>query len=138
MADSTDEKIIDLLRENAQEPNTSIAKKVGLSEAAVRKRILNMQKSGTIKRFTVELGSKAAISALCLVAVDSHSPTEKVAARIEKMRGVRALYELSGNYDIAALIEGPTAETINGVVDEIRNLPHVSGTDTRMVLRKWK
>lgn len=136
--DNTDEKIIEILRENGQESNTAIAKKVGLSEAAVRKRIANMRKSGTIRKFTVELGSKAAISALCLVAVDSHFPSEKVAARIEKMRGVHALYELTGNYDIAALIEGPTAEFINAVVDEIRNLPHVESTDTRMVLRKWK
>jgi DNA-binding Lrp family transcriptional regulator len=136
--DKTDEKIIEILQENGQEANTAIAKKVNLSEAAVRKRIANMLANGTIRKFTVEMGSKAAIGAVCLVSVDSHFPSEKVAARIEKMSGVRHLHELTGNYDIVAFIEGPSAEFINGVVDEIRNLPHVESTDTRMVLRKWK
>ncbi|MFA6036175.1 MAG: AsnC family protein, partial [Candidatus Micrarchaeia archaeon] len=44
--DKTDEKIIELLKENGNEPNTAIAKKVGLSEAAVRKRIANMVADG--------------------------------------------------------------------------------------------
>ena len=136
--DHTDEKIIEILKENGNEPNTAIAKRVGLSEAAVRKRIANMLADGTIRRFTVELGGKAAISALVLVAVDAHHPSEKVAAQIERLKGVSSLYELSGNYDMAVLIEGPNAEAINSAVDHIRNLPHVAGTDTRMVLKKWK
>jgi len=136
--DETDAEIIAILREKGNESNTAIAKRVGLSEAAVRKRIANMLADGTIRRFTVELGPKAAISALTLIAVEAHYPSEKVAARIERMGGVSALYEITGNYDIAVLIEGPDATSINSVVDEIRRLPHVAGTDTRMVLRKWK
>ncbi len=136
--DEMDARIIAILREKGDTANTEIAKKVGLSEAAVRKRIANMLADGTIRRFTVELGGKAAISALVLVAVDAHHPSEKVAAQIEKLKNVSSLYELSGNYDMAVLIEGPNAEAINSAVDHIRNLPNVAGTDTRMVLKKWK
>ena len=136
--DETDAKIIAILRERGDESNTAIARKVGLSEAAVRKRIANLLADGTIKRFTVELGSKAAISALTLVAVDAHYPSDRVAASISRIAGVSSLYEISGNYDIAVLVEGANSEAINAAVDRIRNLPHVAGTDTRMVLRKWK
>jgi len=136
--DSVDEKIIAILKEKGNESNTAIAKKVGLSEAAVRKRIVNLLADGTVKRFTIELGSKAVISALTLIAVDPRYPSDKVAARVTKIKGVGALYEITGSYDIAAIVEGPDAEAINSVVDMIRKLPHVAGTDTRMVLKKWK
>ncbi|MDO8339767.1 MAG: Lrp/AsnC family transcriptional regulator [Candidatus Burarchaeum sp.] len=136
--DEIDAKIIALLKENGNEANTAIARKIGLSEAAVRKRIANLLEDGTIARFTVELGSKAAISALTMVSVDPHYPVEKVAEKMMNMKGVSTLYEITGNYDIVALMEGPDAETINAIVDEIRNLKHVSGTDTKMILRKRK
>ena len=104
----------------------------------MRKRIANLVHDGTIARFTIELGSKAAISALVMVSVDPHYPVEKVAERIMGMKGVSALYEITGNYDIVALMEGADAEAINSIVDDIRNLKHVAGTDTKMILRKRK
>ena len=136
--DEIDAKIIAILRAKGNESNTAIAKKIGLSEAAVRKRIANLVHDGTIARFTIELGSKAAISALVMVSVDPHYPVEKVAERIMGMKGVSALYEITGNYDIVALMEGADAEAINSIVDDIRNLKHVAGTDTKMILRKRK
>ncbi|VVC02976.1 HTH-type transcriptional regulator LysM [Candidatus Burarchaeum australiense] len=136
--DEVDARIIAILRERGDEPNTAIAKSIGLSEAAVRKRIANLVQSGTIKRFTIELGSNAAISALTLVVVDSHAPVDKVAEKIARMPGVSALYEITGNYDIAVILEGPDSDSINARVDEIRGLKHVSGTETKMVLRKWR
>jgi len=136
--DEVDTRIIAILRDRGDESNTAIAKKIGLSEAAVRKRIANLMQDGTIARFTIELGSKAAISALTMVSIDPHYPVEKVAEKIMGMKGISSLYEITGNYDIVALMEGPDAEAINAIVDEIRNLKHVAGTDTKMILRKRK
>ena len=136
--DETDAKIIAILRERGNESNTEIAKRVGLSEAAVRKRIANLVEGSVIRKFTIELGSRAAISALVLVAVEAHQPVDRIAAKVEKMKGVVALYEITGNYDIAVVIEGADSGALNSIVDEVRNLQHVAGTDTRMGLRKWK
>ena len=59
--DKVDEKIIEYLKENARESFVDIGKKLKLSESAVRRRVKNLQGSGTIKKFTLELGDSIII-----------------------------------------------------------------------------
>ena len=56
--DKVDEKIIGYLKEDSRESFVDIGKKLKLSESAVRRRVKNLVDSGTIKRFTMELGEE--------------------------------------------------------------------------------
>ena len=82
--DKVDEKIIEYLKENARESFVDIGKKLKLSESAVRRRVKNLQGSGTIKKFTLELGEENATSAIVLVSVDSATDTSKVSIKLTK------------------------------------------------------
>ena len=53
--DDKDKKIIELLMENARMPFTEIAKKLGVTETTVRKRVEEMEKKGIIKKYTIEV-----------------------------------------------------------------------------------
>ena len=76
--DKVDEKIINFLKEDSRESFVDIGKKLKLSESAVRRRVKNLVDSGTIKRFTVEIGEENATSAIVLISVDSATDTSKV------------------------------------------------------------
>lgn len=90
--DKVDEKIIGYLKENSRESFVDIGKKLKLSESAVRRRVKNLVDSGTIKRFTLELGEDNVTSAIVLVSVDSATDTSKVSAKLSKIEGVKTVF----------------------------------------------
>ena len=52
MIDETDKSILEILRKNARMPFLEIAKKIGVSESTIRKRVGNMEENGTIKKYS--------------------------------------------------------------------------------------
>ena len=134
--DKVDEKIIEYLKENARESFVDIGKKLKLSESAVRRRVKNLQGSGTIKKFTLELGEENATSAIVLVSVDSATDTSKVSTKLTKLEGVKTVYEITGQYDITVIISAATIAEINNSIDALRKIPGVVDTNTVIILKK--
>lgn len=133
--DKIDEKIIDFLRNDSRESFVDIGKKLKLSESAVRRRVRNMVDSGTIKKFTVEIGDKNTTSAIVLISVDSTIDTSKVSVKLTKLEGVKTVYEITGQYDITAIISAPNIAEINNSIDALRKIPGVIDTNTVIILR---
>ena len=102
--DPVDEKIISILKANSREPFVEIAKDVGLSESAVRRRVKNLLDTKTIKRFTLDLDNKNRTSAITLISVTSTADTSAVSDALMGLNGVEVIYEITGQYDIAAII----------------------------------
>jgi Lrp/AsnC family transcriptional regulator, regulator for asnA, asnC and gidA len=133
--DSTDEKIIQLLREDSRKSFVDIGAKIGLSESAVRRRVKNLMDRGLIKRFTIEMGTSNKTSAITFISVDSHVETDIICAKLMDLNGVEVIYEITGQYDIAVIITAPTIADINRCVDNLRKIEGVSDTNTVIVLR---
>ena len=133
--DKIDEKIIESLRNDSRESFVDIGKKLKLSESAVRRRVKNLLDSGVIKKFTVEMGDSNTTSAIVLISVESSIDTSKVSSKLTKLEGVRTVYEITGQYDITAIINGPSINEINLCIDELRKIPGVSDTNTVIILR---
>ncbi len=134
--DKVDEKIIEYLKENSRESFVDIGKKLKLSESAVRRRVKNLLGSGTIKKFTLELGEENATSAIVLVSVDSATDTSKVSAKLTKLEGVKTVYEITGQYDITVIISAATISEINNSIDALRKILGVVDTNTVIILKK--
>lgn len=133
--DSIDERIINILKEDSRRSYVDIAKVVGLSESAVRRRIKHLLDSGIIKRFTVELGLSNRTSAITLISVKPSVDTAKVSERLKALRGVEVVYEITGQYDIAAIISAPSIGEINKCIDDVRRIDGVDDTNTVIILR---
>ncbi len=133
--DETDEKIIRTLQADSRKAFVEIADEIGLSESAVRRRVKNLVESGLIKRFTIELGVTDKTSAITLISVASTADTSAVSGRLMKLPGVEVVYEITGQYDIAAIISAPAIAQINKCIDEIRKIEGVSDTNTVIILK---
>jgi DNA-binding Lrp family transcriptional regulator len=133
--DDTDEKIIRILQADSRKAFVEIANQIGLSESAVRRRVKNLVDSGGIKRFTLELGASDKTSAITLISVSSNADTSAVSARLMKLGGVEVVYEITGQYDIAAIIAAPAIVEINKCIDDIRKIEGVSDTNTVIILK---
>ncbi len=138
MLDSTDEKIIEILKKDSRKPFVDIAEEVGLSESAVRRRVKTLIDNGTIKRFTVELSTPDKTSALTLISVNPSVDTSKVSERLKTLEGVDTVYEITGQYDIVAIISAPTITEINKCIDNVRRIEGVDDTNTVIILRTVK
>ncbi len=133
--DKIDEKIIDFLRNDSRESFVEIGKKLKLSESAVRRRVKNLVGSGTIKKFTLEVGDANTTSAIVLISVDSTMDTSKVSTKLTKLQGVKTVYEITGQYDITVIIRASNITEINSCIDLLRKIPGVTDTNTVIILR---
>ena len=136
--DSFDEKIIKILQNDARKPFVEIANTIGLSESAVRRRIKNLTDNNIIKKFTIEINNNGKTSAITLISVASSSDTSMVTSKLLTLKGIDVVYEITGQYDIAAIISAPAISEINSYIDEVRKIEGVSDTNTVIILKTLK
>ncbi|MDF2737339.1 MAG: transcriptional regulator [Nitrososphaeraceae archaeon] len=136
--DSFDEKIIKILQNDARKPFVEIANTIGLSESAVRRRIKNLTDNNIIKKFTIEINNSEKTSAITLISVASSSEASTVTSKLLNLEGVDVVYEITGQYDIAAIISAPAISEINSYIDEVRKIEGVSDTNTVIILKTLK
>ena len=77
------------------------------------------------------------ITAIIMVGVESHVYTTMVVRRMRKFDNVSHVYEITGDYDISALINVEDVVALNNLIEEIRSIKGVKMTETRIVLKKY-
>ncbi|MEM1801472.1 MAG: HTH-type transcriptional regulator LysM [Desulfurococcaceae archaeon] len=135
--DEVDLRLLQLLKENARMPYSRLARELGISEGAVRKRIAKLIKIGVIKKMTIEYELDNEIKAIILVKTQPPIPVPEVSKNIRKIPGVDIVYEVTGEYDIVVITRSPNIDNVNRLIDEIRSISGVASTYTMMVLRTW-
>jgi len=127
--DEVDREILRLLKENSRRSYIEIGRKVGLSEGAVRRRVKKLVEEGLITRFTIEVRNEVE----GIILIKTHpSKTRDVSEKVRQLSS--KVFEVSGEFDVAALLSASTIDEMNKLVDEIRRLPAVLSTNTLIKL----
>jgi DNA-binding Lrp family transcriptional regulator len=135
--DDKDRQILRILKNDGRAGYGDIGKKIGLSEGAVRKRIKTLSDIGVIRKFTVKIGVAEGAEAITLLATNPAFPTQKVSERIRNIPNVETTYEVTGEYDIVAVISGMNVVEVNECIEKIRRVEGIMKTNTMIVLRSW-
>ena len=135
--DDKDKEIIKILKEDGRAGYIDIGKRIGLSEGAVRKRIKTLTDSGVLRKFTVKVGVAEGAEAIALLSVSPALPTQEVSRRIREIPNVETIYEVTGEYDIVAVISGMNVVEVNECIEKIRRVEGIIKTNTMIVLRSW-
>jgi DNA-binding Lrp family transcriptional regulator len=135
--DETDKKILRILKDDGRAGHIDIGKQIGLSEGAVRKRIKTLTDSGVIRKFTVKIGIAEGAEAITLLATNPSYPTQEVSNKIQDIPNVETIYEVTGEYDIVAVISGMSVAEVNECIEKIRRVEGIMKTNTMIVLRSW-
>jgi isopropylmalate/homocitrate/citramalate synthase len=77
------------------------------------------------------------ISALVMVEVESQVYTSSVVRRLRGFANVSNVYEITGDYDVSAFVNVENVMALNNLIEEIRTVPGVKRTETRLVLKKY-
>jgi len=133
--DEKDKEIIRLLRDNARAGYGELGTQIGLSEGAVRKRIRTLTNEGIIRKFTVKISLAEGAQAITLLTANTAYPTQEVSRKIQAIPNVETTYEVSGEYDIVAVIGGMNMTEVNECIEKIRMVEGIVKTNTMIVLR---
>ena len=106
MIDEKDKKILKMLTKNARIPYTKIAKEIGLSEGAIRKRVETLEKNGVIKKYVALVDpKKVGYNSMTILGLDVE-PTKllSIANEVAKIKEARSVYISTGDHMIMAEI----------------------------------
>jgi DNA-binding Lrp family transcriptional regulator len=138
--DSTDQRLISLLRQDARLPVAALAAKLGVSRGTVNNRLAKLQKAGVVVGFTVQLRPDARpneIRAWMAIEVEGNQ-TREVIANLLGEPGVGALHDTNGRWDLLAELRASTMSELSQVLERIRLLRGIRGTETSIHLATYR
>ncbi|MEH6609794.1 MAG: Lrp/AsnC family transcriptional regulator [Halioglobus sp.] len=134
--DSIDQKLLALLRVNSRSSISALARELRVSRTTAQDRIQRLERRRIIAGYTIRYNEAflaGQISAHVMIEVDPKY-SAKVVSGLTKLDAVRTVLSVSGIYDLVAMLEAPTTETMDAVLDMIGQLPGVAKTTSSIVL----
>ncbi|HEY1825891.1 MAG TPA: Lrp/AsnC family transcriptional regulator [Acidimicrobiales bacterium] len=137
--DSFDRKIIYRLQRDGRRPYGAIAEEIGLSEAAVRRRVQRLKDSGVMQIVAITDPLQLGFGREALVGIRVHGDVRLVADKIASIVEANYVVMTAGSFDIIAEV---IAEDDNDLVhllnDSIRSIPGVTEVETFLYLKLAK
>jgi Lrp/AsnC family transcriptional regulator, regulator for asnA, asnC and gidA len=140
--DSTDQKILELLAVNARMPFLEVARKCGISGAAVHQRVQKLTDAGVIDGSPLFLSPKGMGYHTCAfigiqVNLNSHSTHQDVFRQIKEIPEIVECHHISGKYSLFVKIFTKSNEHLKKIiVEQIQTIPEVTATETFISLEK--
>lgn len=135
--DSTDLKIISMLKKNARVSASAIAKEVGLAVSSVTERIRRLENQNVILQYTAvvdESKIEGGITAMIGIKIEHTRYIDKVADMISADPHVVSFYILTGDLDFLASVYAVSTEEFRQVHRAIAGIEGVSAVKTYYIL----
>ena len=140
--DILDQKILEILKENARTKASDIGKQVHLSVSTVIERMRKMEASGIIEKYTVVTGNLESeendMLVVIQISIEHQKYNEDISRAIEKHPDVLDCYYITGEYDYLVKCRCRSAEKVEEVHRWMSSLEGVKDTKTSYVLKKIK
>ncbi len=138
--DSTDLRLISLLRENARITVAQLAKQLGVSRGTVQNRIDKLIEQRVLLGFTVRTAAEVAahrVRAVMLISVEGDR-SDPILKALRGYPEVRALHTTNGRWDIVAELGADSLESFDEVLRSIRTIKGISNSETSLLLSTHK
>lgn len=134
--DEKDLKIIEILKKNARTPYTEIARKLGISDVAILKRVKKLEQQGVIKKYTILLDpKKLGYNVISITGLDVEPEhLFKVLEYLKTKSYVRYLAITSGDHSIIAVIWARNSAEMAEIHDSLMKFPGVKRICPAIVL----
>ncbi|MEX0606268.1 MAG: Lrp/AsnC family transcriptional regulator [Marinobacter sp.] len=136
MINHQDQKLLMLLRQDARMSVSDLARAMDMSRSTVQNRIARLEAAGVIRGYAVEVGGEYTANQVeAHVSIKVHQKlTTRTNLALEQIGQVAQLYSVSGEYDLIAIVQAQSLESLSAVLDEIGNLEGVERTNSAVVL----
>lgn len=126
--------------ENSRRSYVELARILGVTEAAVRKRVKRLEELGAIQRYTVEVDpKKLGYELVCFVGMDvAPERYVKLISNLRERPEVVKLYSTSGDHTIIAECWFKSLEDLTKFVEELESFPGATRICPAVVLQRIK
>jgi DNA-binding Lrp family transcriptional regulator len=133
---TSDQQLLALLQDNARRSTSDLARALGLSRSTVQGKIDRLEKQGIIQGYSVVLGAayeQGKVSAHVLIKL-VQKLTLRTTRELQAMPATRSLFSISGDYDMIAIVQADSTESLSRILDEIADLEGVERTNSSVIL----
>ena len=139
LLDGPNRAIIEALQRDGRQPYGAIAEAVGLSEAAVRRRVQRLRESGIMQIVAVTDPLQLGFTRQAMIGVSVEGDVRRVADKLSSLSEVDYVVMCAGSFDILAEIVCEDDERLLHVLnDSVRSIPGVRATETFLYLKLAK
>src|SRR3984957_17313918 len=139
LLDAPNRAIIEALQRDGRQPYGAIAEAVGLSEAAVRRRVQRLREAGIMQFGAVTVPRQLGFTRQAMVGIRVEGDVRQVAEKLSAMQEVDYVVMCAGSFDLLAEIVCEDDERLLQVLnDSVRSIPSVRGTETFLSLKLAK
>jgi Lrp/AsnC family transcriptional regulator, leucine-responsive regulatory protein len=138
--DDLDHRLLELLQEDGRRTYSDMAGVVGLSVAAVKRRVDRMQEDGVITGFTVQVDHRRlgwGVEAFTELRYAGTTGIKDIVATATTVPEVQAVYTIAGDPDALVHVRVRDVPHLQQVIDRLRNAGPIAGTKTLLVLGAW-
>ena len=143
--ENLNERILELLKENARYSNEDIANILGEDKDKVESAIKGMEKDGLIVKYATILNADAIkenkVQALIevKVALQKLKSFNEYAEELYNFDEVKSMYLMSGGFDLAVFVEGKDISEIAEFISEkLSVIDGITSVQTHFILKKYK
>jgi Lrp/AsnC family transcriptional regulator, regulator for asnA, asnC and gidA len=139
LLDGPNRAIIEALQRDGRQPYGAIAEAVGLSEAAVRRRVQRLREMGIMQIVAVTDPLQLGFTRQAMVGISVEGDVRRVADKLIAMPEVDYVVMCAGSFDLLAEIVCEDDEALLHVLnDSVRSIPGVRSTETFLYLKLAK
>ena len=138
--DEKDRMIINMLMENARTPITEIARKLGITDVAVKKRLEKLEREGVILGYTIKINpSKLGYESIAIVGLDVEPEhLLKAIDEIKSRNYVKYLALTTGDHMLIAEIWAKDNSDLISKLNEIGSIVGIRNVKPAIVLEILK
>ncbi len=138
--DDLDQRLIALLRADARMNVADLAHKLGVSRGTVTNRMRRLEDEQVIVGYTVRLKPEAEperIRAWMGVQVEGNQGRSVIASLLGEP-GVAALHDTNGRWDLLAEVQARSMAELSQVLERVRLIKGIRGTETSIHLASYR
>jgi Lrp/AsnC family transcriptional regulator for asnA, asnC and gidA len=126
-AESTEQRILSVLEEDAQASYAEIAERAGVSKPTVRKYIEKLEDEGVIVGYSADIDpKKLSGQSIAIVGIDVESERYvEVTRALKDLDAVEVLYTSSGDHTLMAEVRATDGDALGDVINE--NIKGIDG-----------
>jgi DNA-binding Lrp family transcriptional regulator len=138
--DKVDLQILNILQADCHLSLRKLADKMGFSAIVASSRIKNLEEKGILKGYTAILDPvKLGFDLTVVIFIQTEGGHLKdLENELSQMTNVIALYEITGDFDVVAVVKLKDRDSLNSLLKNLLVTPHIKKTMTDITLNVVK
>lgn len=138
--DKTDLQILGTLQENSHLSYRKLASKLHISGTLTASKIKRMESKGILQGYTAMLDPiKLGYDLTAIIFFQTEGGyIRNLTTELSQMSNVLAVYEITGDFDIVAVVKLKDRDSLNALIKDLLITPHIKKTMTNITLNVVK